>query len=252
MTAKTTASGVAYDVQGERPDQKRRDAAMQAFVREFARTAAIHMESCVRCGMCANACQFYADDRRSQVHADQQAQTVRAGLSPPCRPVRSGLPPAGHALQRLHRNAGGMGGADLRRLFAVRAVHLGLPDGHRHRRTDQGGAPRHVCRRPRARPPRTDGPHGQSLGQPGDARGRLRRHRPRDRRGKRRARQCRSAPGRLRDHRGAGGTDRTHQGAHGHRENPQQDGGEAGPIPPKGSRPPTSATSTATSTCRRN
>jgi len=59
MTAKTTASGVAYDVQGERPDQKRRDAAMQAFVRDFARTAAIHMESCVRCGMCANACQFY-------------------------------------------------------------------------------------------------------------------------------------------------------------------------------------------------
>jgi Fe-S oxidoreductase len=59
MTAKTTASGVAYDVQGDTPDLARRDAAMQAFVRDFAKTAAIHMESCVRCGMCATACQYY-------------------------------------------------------------------------------------------------------------------------------------------------------------------------------------------------
>ena len=59
MTAKTTASGVAYDVQGTQGDVARRDAAMQTFVRDFARTAAIHMESCVRCGLCATACQFY-------------------------------------------------------------------------------------------------------------------------------------------------------------------------------------------------
>ncbi|MGP0105611.1 (Fe-S)-binding protein [Rhodoblastus sp.] len=59
MTAKTTASGAAYDAQGDRADSERRDAAMQAFERDFARTAAIHMESCVRCGMCATACQFY-------------------------------------------------------------------------------------------------------------------------------------------------------------------------------------------------
>ncbi len=59
MTAKNTVSGVAYDAQGDRSDAGRRDAAMQAFVRDFAKTAAIHMESCVRCGMCATACQFY-------------------------------------------------------------------------------------------------------------------------------------------------------------------------------------------------
>jgi Fe-S oxidoreductase len=59
MTAKTTASGIAYDVQGDRPDVERRDAALQAFVRDFAATAAIHMESCLRCGMCATACQYY-------------------------------------------------------------------------------------------------------------------------------------------------------------------------------------------------
>ncbi|MGO9392368.1 (Fe-S)-binding protein [Rhodoblastus sp.] len=59
MTAKTTASGVAYDIQGNQGDIERRDAAMQTFVRDFAKTAAIHMESCLRCGMCANACHFY-------------------------------------------------------------------------------------------------------------------------------------------------------------------------------------------------
>ncbi|MDI9848807.1 (Fe-S)-binding protein [Rhodoblastus sp. 17X3] len=59
MTAKTTVSGVAFDAQGDRNDTDRRDAAMQGFVRDFARTAAIHMESCVRCGMCATACQYY-------------------------------------------------------------------------------------------------------------------------------------------------------------------------------------------------
>ena len=35
MTAKTTASGVPYDVLGDMTDQARRDAAMKGFVREF-------------------------------------------------------------------------------------------------------------------------------------------------------------------------------------------------------------------------
>ncbi len=59
MTAKTTAAGVAYDVQGNLNDTQRRDAALNTFVRDFAKTAAIHMESCLRCGMCSNACHFY-------------------------------------------------------------------------------------------------------------------------------------------------------------------------------------------------
>jgi len=58
MTARTTATHVAYDAQGDLKDQDRLQRAMQAFVRDFAVTAAVHLESCVRCGLCANACHF--------------------------------------------------------------------------------------------------------------------------------------------------------------------------------------------------
>ncbi|MFZ5555741.1 MAG: (Fe-S)-binding protein [Pseudomonadota bacterium] len=50
---------VRYDTQGEMPDDERVQKAMQTFVRDFGRTAAIYMESCIHCGMCAEACHFY-------------------------------------------------------------------------------------------------------------------------------------------------------------------------------------------------
>ena len=48
-----------FDRQGEQSNETRVDAAMRSFVREFGVTAALHTESCVRCGLCADACQFY-------------------------------------------------------------------------------------------------------------------------------------------------------------------------------------------------
>jgi len=59
MTAKTTAAGVPYDAQGDMSDADRRSAAMRGFLHEFGAVAAAHLETCVRCGMCANACHFY-------------------------------------------------------------------------------------------------------------------------------------------------------------------------------------------------
>jgi Fe-S oxidoreductase len=59
MTAKTTAAGVAYDAQGTASEAERREAAMQGFLKEFGVVAAAHLESCVRCGMCADACHFH-------------------------------------------------------------------------------------------------------------------------------------------------------------------------------------------------
>ena len=59
MTARTTSTNRPFDAHGTVDDKERRDRAMHAFVHDFAVTAAIQMESCVRCGMCANACQFY-------------------------------------------------------------------------------------------------------------------------------------------------------------------------------------------------
>ena len=59
MTAKTTAAGVPYDAQGTISEPERREAAMAGFMREFGVVAASHLEACVRCGMCAEACHFY-------------------------------------------------------------------------------------------------------------------------------------------------------------------------------------------------
>ncbi len=56
-TASTTPS--AFDRQGSESDKLRIDAAMHSFVSEFGITTALHMESCVRCGQCAQACHFY-------------------------------------------------------------------------------------------------------------------------------------------------------------------------------------------------
>lgn len=49
----------AFDRQGDQSDDARVDVAMRSFVSEFGVTAALHMESCVRCGLCASACHFY-------------------------------------------------------------------------------------------------------------------------------------------------------------------------------------------------
>jgi ferredoxin len=48
-----------FDMQGEMPETERVERAMKSFVKDFGRTAAIYMESCIHCGMCAEACHFY-------------------------------------------------------------------------------------------------------------------------------------------------------------------------------------------------
>jgi Fe-S oxidoreductase len=50
---------VRYDVQGDLPEGQRVEIAMRNFVRDFGAVAATYMESCVHCGLCAEACHFY-------------------------------------------------------------------------------------------------------------------------------------------------------------------------------------------------
>jgi Fe-S oxidoreductase len=50
---------VRYDRQGDLPDDRRVANAMRNFVKDFGRTAAIYMEACIHCGMCAEACHYY-------------------------------------------------------------------------------------------------------------------------------------------------------------------------------------------------
>jgi len=52
-----------FDMQGEMPEPERVERAMKSFVKDFGRTAAIYMESCIHCGMCAEACHFYESPR---------------------------------------------------------------------------------------------------------------------------------------------------------------------------------------------
>ena len=47
------------DRQGQLADAERVAKAMQGFAQDFGRTAALYMESCIHCGMCAEACHFY-------------------------------------------------------------------------------------------------------------------------------------------------------------------------------------------------
>ena len=71
MTARTTATGIAFDAQGTFSDSERRDRALQAFVRDFGAIAAVQLEACVRCGLCANACQFHVstgDPKFTPIH----------------------------------------------------------------------------------------------------------------------------------------------------------------------------------------
>lgn len=58
MGATTITAPAAFDRQGEQDDAARIDAAIGSFVREFGVTASLHLESCVRCGLCADACHF--------------------------------------------------------------------------------------------------------------------------------------------------------------------------------------------------
>ena len=60
MSAANTIVGrPAVDKQGDVPEGQRVTRAMQGFAQDFGRTAAIYLESCIHCGMCAEACHFY-------------------------------------------------------------------------------------------------------------------------------------------------------------------------------------------------
>jgi Fe-S oxidoreductase len=74
MTARTTATGAPFDAQRDMTDAERLDAAMRTFVSDFGMVAATHLESCVRCGMCASACHFYiqtGDPKYTPIHKIQ-------------------------------------------------------------------------------------------------------------------------------------------------------------------------------------
>jgi Fe-S oxidoreductase len=64
--APVSSPATRWDKQGERSDTERVQSAMSGFLRDFGRTAAIYMESCIHCGHCAEACHFYVATREAK------------------------------------------------------------------------------------------------------------------------------------------------------------------------------------------
>lgn len=63
MSTPTPTRKAPFDRQGEQTDEQRLDAAMRSFASDFGAVAAMHMESCVACGLCAQACHFHLATR---------------------------------------------------------------------------------------------------------------------------------------------------------------------------------------------
>ncbi len=61
MTASAPAGEITafVDEAGDTRDGERVERAMSAFVKDFGMLAAVYLETCVHCGMCADACHFY-------------------------------------------------------------------------------------------------------------------------------------------------------------------------------------------------
>ncbi len=60
-----------FDLQRDLPEEVRLANAMDGFVAEFGPRAASYMNACVRCGLCAEACQFYlatGDEKFTPIH----------------------------------------------------------------------------------------------------------------------------------------------------------------------------------------
>lgn len=59
MSTVTATARPPFDRQGAASDDDRLAAAMQSFVSDFGVTVGLHLESCVHCGLCAQACHFH-------------------------------------------------------------------------------------------------------------------------------------------------------------------------------------------------
>lgn len=66
-----SAATITEDKPGQPSDAARTEIAVRTFMAEVGVTAALHLESCVRCGLCAEACHFYVttgDAKYTPIH----------------------------------------------------------------------------------------------------------------------------------------------------------------------------------------
>ncbi len=81
-------------MQGTLSDEARLDAAMRSFVADFGATAALHLESCVHCGQCAQACHFHVttgDPKYTPIHKLEPFRRAYLRQASPWAPLIRGL-----------------------------------------------------------------------------------------------------------------------------------------------------------------
>ena len=90
MNDPASAAKSSFDKQGQLPDDQRLKNAMDTFVSDFGPKSAIYMESCVRCGLCAEACHFFVttgDPKYTPIHKIQPFERAYARRSGPLSPL---------------------------------------------------------------------------------------------------------------------------------------------------------------------
>jgi Fe-S oxidoreductase len=90
MSDTPAAERPSFDRQGSLPDAQRLENALGAFVSDFGAKAATYMESCVRCGLCAEACHFYAttgDPKYTPIHKILPFERAYASQASPLAPL---------------------------------------------------------------------------------------------------------------------------------------------------------------------
>ena len=116
---------------------------MNAFVKDFGMLAAVYLETCVHCGMCADACHFYEVTKEAKytpilkVEPFKQAYKREYGPFAPVYRLLNLTPKV--TIGELERWQELL----YEVLQRLRPLLARLSDGNRHRRVDRGSPSRH-------------------------------------------------------------------------------------------------------------
>jgi Fe-S oxidoreductase len=90
----TVQNKAPFDRQGAQGDEERVDAALRSFVDDIGATVALHLEACVRCGLCAQACHFHlatGDPKYTPAYKLEPLHRAYMRQSSPFAPLVRGL-----------------------------------------------------------------------------------------------------------------------------------------------------------------
>ncbi len=80
MNTPATVPGADLGIEQDRTREARVTGAMTGFAREIGALSAFRLESCIHCGICADACHFYIATEDPPVHAHLESRAVQTSL----------------------------------------------------------------------------------------------------------------------------------------------------------------------------